>query len=200
MASEDSDQFTSRLAVIHRLRDFCDLDEAGHREVPARAADIDASRKAFEVVPLRRAQRMRPKERDHDIEELVPSAHDESVQVLLVVVVPSVDRDGADSEEVPQLVEAVDATCALDDHEAVGHLVAGSIAAPASPVGLFDEADGETAFPTYESDHPADPDQPFLLVFRTYRIVTAHTYSLGRVPVGYSGFPAYSRMLTVTLL
>jgi hypothetical protein len=41
--------------------------------------------------------------------------------------------------------------------------------------------------------------QPFLLVFRTVRIVTVHTRSMGRVPDGYSGFPAYSRMRTVTL-
>jgi hypothetical protein len=42
-------------------------------------------------------------------------------------------------------------------------------------------------------------NQPFLLVFRTFRIVTDHDRSLGRVPDGYSGFPAYSRMLTALL-
>ncbi len=200
MASEDSDQVLSRLAMVHRLRDFCDLDQAGHREVPAGPADINAPSKALEIMPLSRPQSMRTEERDHDVEQLVPSSNDEPVQVLLVVVVPSVDRDGADAKEVPQIMEAVDAPRALHHHEAVGHLVAGPVAAPLNPVGLLDEADGEATLPIRETDHPADPDQPFLLVFRTYRIVTAHDRSLGRVPVGYSGFPAYSRMLIATLL
>jgi hypothetical protein len=42
--------------------------------------------------------------------------------------------------------------------------------------------------------------QPFLLVFRTVRIFTAHILSMERVPDGYSGFPAYSRMQSATLL
>src|SRR5690242_10290091 len=41
--------------------------------------------------------------------------------------------------------------------------------------------------------------QPFLLVFRTVRIVTAHHRSVRRVPDGYSGFPAYSRMQSTLL-
>jgi hypothetical protein len=41
--------------------------------------------------------------------------------------------------------------------------------------------------------------QPFLLIFRTVRIVTAHSNKLGRVPDGYTGFPAYSRIQTALL-
>jgi hypothetical protein len=80
------------------------------------------------------------------------------------------------------------------------HLKAGSVAFTAHPVMLPDKADGEASFSVYKTNNPAKPNQPFLLVFCTDRIVTAHSLSLGRVPDGYSGFPAYSRMLTVTLL
>jgi hypothetical protein len=105
MASEDSDQGLSRLAVVHRFRDLRDLDQAGHRQMPARSADPDAPREALEVASLRRMKRVVPKERDHDLQELVASADDEPVQVLLVVVVPPIDRNGADSEELAQLVQ-----------------------------------------------------------------------------------------------
>ena len=36
MASEDSDQVVSGLAMVHGLRDLCNLDQAGPREVPVR--------------------------------------------------------------------------------------------------------------------------------------------------------------------
>jgi len=184
MASEDSDQILSRLAVIRRFCDLCDLDQSRHRKVPPCRADLDAAREAFEVVPLRRTKRVRPKERDHDLEELVARSNDESMQVLLVVVVPSVDRHGTDAEEVPQLVETANAARSLDHHEAVGHLVAGRVATSPSPIGLLDEADGEATFSIHETDYPADSDQPFLLVFRTDRLVTVHATPQARTSTG----------------
>jgi hypothetical protein len=189
MASEDSDQLLPRLAVVHRLCDLRDLDQAGHREMPARVADLNAACEALEVGPLRGAKRVLPEERDHDLEQLIAGANDEPVQMLLVVVVPSIDRDGADSKEVPQLVKRAHAPRSLDNHEAVGHLITGSITASPSPIGLLDEADGEATFPIHETDYPADSDQPFLLVFRTARIVTVHASeartSTGRI-LGFS--------------
>ena len=72
---------------------------------------------------------MLPEERKHDVEQLVPSADDETMQVLLVVVVAAIDRHRANPEEVPQLLERADTARALNYHEAVGHLVAGLVAA-----------------------------------------------------------------------
>ena len=85
-------------------------------------------------------------------------------------------------------VEASDARFALRDSKAVSHLVAGSVAAPARSIWLSNEADREAPFSVYKTNNPASPDQPFLLVFRTDRIVTAHDRSLGRVPDRYTGF------------
>jgi hypothetical protein len=78
--------------------------------------------------------------------------------------------------------------------------------AVAGPVGVAvpsptsaDEPVREATFSVYETNSPAKPDQPFLLIFRTARIVTAHDRSRGRVPGGYTGFPAYSRILPTLL-
>ena len=81
----------------------------------------------------------------------------------------------------------------------MNHLIAGSVAGPPSPVGLTDEADGEAPLSVYKTNDPASRDQSFLLIARTDRIFTAHTQRVERVPDGYSGFPAYSRMLTALL-
>src|SRR5207248_9392297 len=80
--------------------------------------------------------------------------------------------------------------------EFVRHLEAGSVAFSTFPIGLPDEADGEAAFPVYKTNNPAQLDQPFLLIVRTQHIVT----SLSVGSVGFTGFPAYGRMLHPPLL
>jgi hypothetical protein len=200
MASEDSDQILPRLPLIHRLRDLRDFDQAGRCQMPTGLADLKTTNELLEVVPLRCLKRVGLEERGDHVEKINPSTHGVSIQVLLVVVVPSVDVDGAHSEETPELLESSDASCTLHDHETVGHLEASLVPLPTHPIGLPNEADREASFSIYKTDDPASPDQPFLLVFRTNRIVTAHTHRVRRVPVGYSGFPAYSRIQTVTLL
>src|SRR6266480_7193249 len=155
MASEDSDQVLSRLSVIHRLGDLRDLDEPGHRQVPARVADLDALGESLEVLPLCGTKRVLPKERDDDFKEFVASADDETMQMLLVIVVAAIDRHRAGIEEVAQLLQRIQGTLPLHDHEAMRHLIAVSIATSFSPIGLLDEANGEAAFSIYEADHPA---------------------------------------------
>ena len=49
MASEDSDQFMSGLAMVHGLRDLRNLDQAGRREMTVRRDDLEAVRKLLEV-------------------------------------------------------------------------------------------------------------------------------------------------------
>ena len=143
---------------------------------------------------------MPPEERNNPSRQIGAFANDVAIQVFAVVVVPAIRNDLPNLEERSELVQAVDALCALRDNELVSHLVAGPVATSTRPAWLPDEADREASFSVYKTNNPASPDQPFLLVFCTDQIVTAHDRSLGRVPDGYSGFPAYSRMLTVTLL
>jgi hypothetical protein len=141
-----------------------------------------------------------PEKRDDRSEQLVPASNDELEQVFFVVVLTSIPRYPPYPEEILELFEARAATRALGDHKSMEHLVTGDVALAGASIRLPNEADGEATLPIYKAYYPASPDQPFLLIFRTHRIVTAHTYMVGRVPVGYSGFPAYSRMQTATLL
>ena len=116
-----------------------------------------------------------------------------------MVVVPLVCEYLSHPEEALELVQARHALRALRHRELMSHLVAGSVAASTSPATLAGEADREASFSVYKTNNPALLPQPFLLVFRTVRIVTAHHQSVGRVPDGYSGFPAYSRMQSTLL-
>jgi hypothetical protein len=96
------------------------------------------------------------------------------MQVFAMVVVSSVRVKAPDAEEALKLLQGARAAGALCDNETMKHLIAGSVASSLRPVGLPDEADREASFSVYKTNNPASPDQPFLLVFRTDRIVTAH--------------------------
>lgn len=132
---------------------------------------------------------MRPEERNDHLEEIIASIDLIAVEILSVVVMPSIDGHSAHTEELLEFVEARDATGALNYHEPMRHLVAGYVAFPSSAALLPHEPDGEASFSVYEANDPVRTDRPFLLVFRTFRIVTAHsvqaTASTGRI-LGFS--------------
>ena len=182
MASEDSDQFSSGLAVVHRLCDLCDLDQAVGRQVAPGGADLDARRELLEVALLRGSKRIRAEERNDHFQEGVPPADVVAPQMLLVVVVSTVEEQPSDTEELTELLEATLTALALNHAEAVRYLVAGCVAAPTVSVGLLRKADGEATLPIDKTDDPFRADWSFLLIFRTARIVTAHDMSLGPVP------------------
>ena len=113
-------------------------------------------------------------ERNDVLREFVPSANDELVQVLLVVVVPPVHVDPAGPEELLELPKTLGTPCALGYDKPMENLIAGSVAPPVTPVGLSDESDGEASFSVHKANYPASSNQSFLLVVRTVQIVTAH--------------------------
>ena len=186
--------------MVHGFSNFSNFEQSLGRQMPTAMADFHAPRELLEVALLRSSKRIHSEKRDDHPKEIVSLAHDVTMQVLLVVVVPPVDADSADTKEALYIIQRADTFGALNDYETVGHLISGLVAFSARSARLPNEADGEASLSVYKTNHPASPDQPFLLIFRTVRIVTAHEHILGRVPDGYSGFPAYSRMLTVTLL
>jgi hypothetical protein len=189
MASEDSDEVVPGLAPIHRLSDFGDLNETVPTQMTAVGDQLDAPRELLEVLLLRGPHRMLPEERDDRSQEIHAASHDESVQVLAVVVVATIRHDHAHPEELLKLAETRDARGALRDRKLVGDLIAGPVAASAFAVRLPDKADREASFSVYKTDHPATfLTQSFLLVFCTVRIVTAHAQMIGRVPAGYARF------------
>jgi hypothetical protein len=200
LVSEDSDQVRSGLAAVHLLCDLGDLDHSDGIQMPARVDQPYASREALEVVLLRGLKRMLLEEGNDLLEQIRALPHDESVHVLTMIVVPPIDGDLPSSEEPVQILQGSLALGALNDYELVSDLVTGGVALSARTASLADEADGEATFSVYETGDPTNSDQPFLLIVRTVRLVTAHLTKIGRVPDGYTGFPAYGQMLSVTLL
>jgi hypothetical protein len=200
MVSEDSDEIASGFPAVHGLGDLGDPDEPLRTLVDAAINQVDAVREFLEVRALRRAQRISGEERNDRLPQVHSRPDHVPMQWLLVVVVPAIHDHHADPKEVHELMEATDARGPLRDRELVRHLPSGSVGASTSTAGLAHEADREASFSVYETDHPSTLlDQPFLLIVRTVRIVTAHSRSLGRVPDGYTGFPAFGRMRTALL-
>ena len=91
-----------------------------------------------------------------------------------MVVVPSIRNDLPHPEELSELLKAGHALRALRNGELMSHLIAGSVARSARAIRLPHEADREASFSVYKTNNPAESDQPFLLIFCTDRIVTAH--------------------------
>jgi hypothetical protein len=94
--------------------------------------------------------------------------------VLSVIVVPLVDDHLAHSKKLTQLLQTRQTLLALGHHELVGHLIPGPVAASVCLASLLDETDREAPLSVYKTNYPASSDQPFLLIFRTVRIVTVH--------------------------
>ena len=116
-----------------------------------------------------------------------------------MVVVTSVHEEPTDSEELLELLEAVDALRALGHDKPGHHLVPGSVASSPRPITLSDDAYREAPFSVYKTDHPStELVQPFLLIVRTRHVVTmVNALSDATMSsAGYSEFPAYSQMHT----
>ena len=173
MASEDSDELVSGLAMIHRLRQLGYLDKTLAGQMPTGDDDFHAPRELLEIVPLRRPQRMLTEERNDRADQLRATTHVVLAKGLLVVVVTLVDEDTADAEEVVKRFQAVDTFHPLRDNEPMEHLVSGLVASSLLAVRLPHEADREASFSVYKADHPAtELDQAFLLIVRTRHVVT----------------------------
>jgi hypothetical protein len=200
MASEDSDELVSGLAMVHRLGDLHDLEQTASREMASVVHHPHDVGELLEVLALRRPQRMLPEERNDRPDEILAALHDVLDQVFAMVVVAPVLVDPAYSEEAMKLLQAGTTTRTLHHHEPMNDLVAELVGASAPSAGLAGESDREASFSVYKPDDPAtELAQPFLLIVRTGRIVTAHDRSLGSVPDGYTGFPAFGRMHTALL-
>jgi hypothetical protein len=173
MASEDSDQVMPGFLAIHGLCDLCQLDEPLGLEMATLGDQANAASELHKIPLLRRSHRMLIEERDHRLDQVRPTLDHVVTKVLTVVVVTSVDIHAPDPEKPLEVFEAPDALHALRHDELVSDLVAGLVAFSVSPAWLPDEANGEASFSVYKTNNPTEPDQPFLLIFRTVRIVTA---------------------------
>jgi hypothetical protein len=142
---------------------------------------------------------VRLEERDDRVDQVRSPTHRVAIQVLSMIVVPSVNDDTANPEEVDEFMEARDALRALSHRKLVRYLEAGFVASAARSMWLSNETDGEASLSVYKTQNPAELHQSFLLVFCTHDIVTVPATWDSTRSLGYSGFPAYSQMRTAQL-
>jgi len=109
VVSEDSDNFSSWLFVIHGFGDLDDLDQPTCCEVSAYTHQIHAFRELQEVALLGSPQWILFKERDDGLHQLFPRSKTVSIHVLFVVVISLVDMDIANTKELHERVETIDA-------------------------------------------------------------------------------------------
>ena len=173
MVSEDS-QGLGWFPVIHRLGDLRDLDDSIHREVTTEFHQLDDPYELLEVQPLRSSQWVLSKEGNDPGADIIESVDIVPEQILPVIVTSSVAIDSAAPEEPNQFLESITTRLSLYDIERRSHLPTES--------HLVTPIDGaaEAAFSIHETHNPSCGLEPFLLVFRTRRIVTAHVMTLER--------------------
>jgi hypothetical protein len=196
MASEDSDQLLPGCPPVHRFDDLSNLNQTIDIEMPAVRDQLHTQRELLEVALLRRTERISLEERNYRPHEVVPPVHDELAQVLAMIVLALVDVDPAHAEEASQLLQGRPATDTLRYDKPMRDLVPSFVASATPPAWLPDESDGEATLSVYKASDPAELNQSFLLISCTQHIVTVPPAWDGTRSVGFSGFPAYSQMLT----
>jgi hypothetical protein len=169
MVSEDSQDF-GWLAVIHRLSNLRDLNDARHSEMNATIHEFNNPCKLLEVLPLRRLQRMFLKERDDNVPQVRESTDVVTGEILPVVVVTPVHVHMTASEKAVHVIQDCTATRRLDNHKSGLNL-------PTKPrTTVSENGTAETAFAIDKTDNPSVVQESFLLVFRIPHIFTAvHT-------------------------
>ena len=127
VVSEDSDNFSSWLFMIHGFGDLDDLDQPTSFEVSADPHQIDTFRKLQEVVLLGSSQRIPLEERNDGLHQLLPSSNTVPIHMFFVVVVSLIDIDISNTKELHEQVETIDAGRALGHRELMCHLEAGFV-------------------------------------------------------------------------
>ncbi len=139
VVSEDSDNFGSRLFVIHGFSDFDDVDQPTVGEMNTRLNQPYTFRKLQEVALLGSSQRILLKERNYGFHQIAPRSNAVPIHMLLVVVVSPIDIDGANTKELHEQVETVDARRALSHRKLMCHLEAGLVTPSIVSMRLTDQ-------------------------------------------------------------
>lgn len=167
VVSEDSDDLSTWLAVIHGLGDLDDSDQPTRCEMRTRLDEPQTIRKLQEVALLGSSKRILLEERDNLLSQVNPLPNSESMHVFFVVVISLVDVDLTHTEEPPEHVKARDALRTLCHRKLMRHLETSSIAPSIVPMRLTDEVDRKTTFSIHETSYPTNLNQSFLLIFRS---------------------------------
>jgi hypothetical protein len=141
VVSEDSDNFSAWLFVIHGFGDFDDLDQPTVGEMNTGLNQPYTFRELQEVALLGGSQRIPIKERNNGFHQIIPCSDAVPIHMFFVVVVSSIDIDGANTEELHEQVETVDARRALSHRELMCHLETGSVSSSIVSMRLTDQID-----------------------------------------------------------
>jgi hypothetical protein len=136
------------------------------------------------------------KERNYRPDEIIPSIHDELAQMLTVVVLALVDVHPPNAKEALELLQRRPTADTLRHDKPMRDLVPSFVASAMPTTLLPHEPDGEASLSVYKAGDPAKLNQSFLLISCTRHIVTVPATWDGTRSAGFSGFPAYSQMLT----
>ena len=109
VVSEDSDNFSSWLFMIHGFGDLDDFDQPTVGEMNTRLNQPYTFRKLQEVALLGSSQRIPIEERDDGLHQFFPSSNTVPIHMFFVVVVSLVDIDIANTKELHEQVETFDA-------------------------------------------------------------------------------------------
>lgn len=197
MVSEDSQELR-RLPVIHRLGDLGDVSQPVKGQMTTFLHQFDNGRELLEVLSFCSSQRMLTEERDNPFSEVFSATDFIPQEILLVVVVSTIQINPTAVEEINEIVQDLSTGSSLDNGE-------GRLDLPAeSHLGALDDRGAKAPFAIDEPDDPSNVLESFLLVSRRgtlyatrHRIVTAHNPDVPerydrneRVPDGCTGFPS----------
>ena len=76
--------------MIHRLCDFCDLNETAHREVLSSLHQINDLGELLKFISLRSSQSVLYEERDNDIPQISEPRHNVPEEILPMIVMPTI--------------------------------------------------------------------------------------------------------------
>ena len=153
--------------MIHGFGDLDDFNQPTVGEMNTRLNQPYTFRKLQEVALLGSSQRILIKERNDNLYQFFPSSNAVPIHMLFVIVVSPIDIDGANTKELHEQVETIDARRALSHRKLMCHLEAGFVPSSIVSMRLTDQVYRKTPFPVYITGDPTDFDQPFLLIFRS---------------------------------
>jgi hypothetical protein len=160
--------------MIHGLHDLRYLSQSLHRTVKPLLFHANDTRELDEIITLSRSQWMLFEERDNAAPKILGWPHIVSIEVLPMIVVPTVHVDLTAFEELLQFVQYMHAPFSLDDRK-------GRLDLPADPVRpVAKDRNTKATFTVDEADDPLLDPWPFLLIVRTGRVLTAHDGTLSR--------------------
>jgi hypothetical protein len=167
VVSEDSDHFGAWFAVVHRLRDFYDLEQPTVSEMRVRFHQSHTFHELLEIKFLGSSQRVLLEKWNNRPKKITPFRNDEHIQIFFVIVQSTIYVDAANTKEVLEHVETADALRALCHHKLMRHLEACSVPSAICSLRLSHDVDRKASFTVNETDYPADLDQSFLLIVRS---------------------------------